>query len=191
VRRPLAYLAPAVSALALAACGTERSEPADPTEVESPAGRIELRFPRSGIAFQGPANWRRTAEAPPGVVRISSGPAVVAVWAYERQEPLPRGRRELTDARVRLSREAGERSETWRERAASLTRVDGAPAIEVTGLQTISRQRLRTRSIHMFRRRTEYVIDALVPPRDYAMVERGVLDPLLESLRVRGLPRGG
>jgi hypothetical protein len=50
----------------------------------------------------------------------------------------------------------------------------------------VSRQPLRTRSIHVFDGDVEYVIEALAPPANYDVVERGVLGPLLGSLDLTG-----
>ena len=54
----------------------------------------------------------------------------------------------------------------------------------VTGEQVISRRRLRTRSVHIFKGDVEYVIEAIAPLPDYALVERGVMEPLLNSLQL-------
>ena len=62
----------------------------------------------------------------------------------------------------------------------------GAPAIDVEGEQTLSRRDLRTRSVHVFFGDVEYVIEAIAPPEDYGLVERRVMDPLLDSLELEG-----
>jgi hypothetical protein len=56
----------------------------------------------------------------------------------------------------------------------------------VRGEQTVSQRLLRTRSVHVFDGDVEYVIEAIAPPADYDVVERGVLTPLLSSLELSG-----
>ena len=69
--------------------------------------------------------------------------------------------------------------------SAALTReIVNAPAIDIEGEQVISRRRLRTRSVHIFKGDVEYVIEAIAPLPDYALVERGVMEPLLNSLQL-------
>jgi hypothetical protein len=67
-----------------------------------------------------------------------------------------------------------------------VTEVAGAPAIDVEGEQTLSRRDLRTRSVHVFTGDVEYVIEAIAPPEDYDLVERRVMDTLLDSLELEG-----
>ena len=65
-------------------------------------------------------------------------------------------------------------------------RVAGAPAIELVGEQSIEKRLLRTRSVHVFRAGTEYVIEALAPPASFGRVDAQVLGPLLDSLSLKG-----
>ena len=53
-------------------------------------------------------------------------------------------------------------------------------------LQHLSRRELRTRSVHIFLGDIEYVIEAIAPPQDYRLVERRVMEPLLDSLELEG-----
>jgi hypothetical protein len=180
--RPPALIA--ACALAASGCGNERSKPTDIFTPLSPSGTREVRFQAVGMSFAAPANWELDRRSRPAVFVLASGRAVVSGWAYRRREPLPRGGRELDQASERLVREARERDPGFALAKRRTLRVDGAPAIELVGEQSIRSRRLVTRSVHVFRGRTEYVLEALAPPKDFARVDSGVMRPLLGSLRL-------
>ena len=93
---------------------------------------------------------------------------------------------ELEGAKDRLVEAVKVRDPDYRVRSAAVTEVAGAPAIDVEGEQVLSRRDLRTRSVHVFTGGVEYVIEAIAPPEDYDLVERRVMDPLLDSLELEG-----
>lgn len=188
MRRSVCLLASAL-ALALAGCGSERQRAPDLLSVRPPFGAVPVSFPDAGMSFAAPANWRREPRRPPGVFALASGEAQVVGWAYERKEPLPRRGRRLESARKRLV--ARVRRLGFRVAAAKTGELDGAPVIEIAGEQTISRRRLRVRSVHVFRGEAEYVIEALVPPARFELVDREVLAPLLRTLELTGRIRRG
>ena len=138
---------------------------------------MELDLPRRAAVERRPA---------PGVFRAVVGQAVVSTFAYRRREPLPRGREELRAAQQRLVREIRRRDRRFRVIRVRLTRAGGAPAIEVLGTQTLSRTRLRTRSVHAFKGRGEYVLEMLAPPARFEAAQARFFDPLLRSLRLSG-----
>ena len=117
---------------------------------------------------------------------LLSGEAIVAGWAYPREEPLPETEAQLEAARDRLLEAIERRDPRYRVDSAVTTEVAGAPAIDVRGEQVLSKRRLRTRSVHVFEGEVEYVIEAIAPPPDHALVDRRVLDPLLRSLELEG-----
>jgi hypothetical protein len=176
-----------VCALLLAACGEEQEPPPDIFAVKPPQGRVEASFPGAGMSFEHPRNWRlrRRGEAP-RVFELLSGEAVIAGWAYPREEPLPETAEQLEAARGRLLDAIEERDPEFDVRRASTRQVAGAPAIDVRGEQEIAKRRLRTHSVHVFEGGIEYVIEAIAPPADQKLVDRRVLAPLLRSLELEG-----
>jgi hypothetical protein len=180
--RPPALIA--ACALAASGCGNERSKPIDIFTPRSPTGTKAARFAAVGMSFTAPANWELDRRRRPAVFVLTSGRGAVAGWVYRRREPLPRGRRELDQASERLVREAKDRDPRFALAKRRTLRVDGAPAIELVGEQSIRRRRLGTRSVHVFRGRTEYVVEVLAPPKDFARVDSEVMRPLLDSLRL-------
>jgi len=182
--RPFAILF-LLPALALASCGNERAE--------APASRVAgndpvkpLKFPRYGVEVSVPttASVQRTAR--PGVFRLFLGQPLVSMFAYRRKEEIPRRRKDLQVARRRLIKEVERRDPDYELGSSRLTELAGAKAIELVGDQTISRGRLRTRSVHVYKRDAEYVIELLAPPTEYERTSREVFEPLLDSLKLSG-----
>jgi hypothetical protein len=171
----------------LAACGEEPDDPPRVFDVKAPHGERRANFPRVGMAFEHPANWKLRRRDAPGVFELVSGQAIVAGWAYPREEPLPETDGQLGAARRRLEDAIEVRDPDYRVLFASTTEeVAGAPTIDLSGRQTLSRRDLRTRSVHIFKDGTEYVIESIAPAPDHAVVERRVLQPLLDSLELEG-----
>ena len=182
--RPLAILL-LLPALTLASCGNERTEaPASRVAGEDPVKRV--KFPRYGVEVSVPttASVQRTAR--PGVFRLSVGQPLVSMFAYRRREEIPRRRRDLRVARRRLVKEVERRDPDYELDSSRLTELDGAKAIELVGDQTISRGRLRTRSVHVYKRDAEYVIELLAPPAEFERTNREIFEPLLRSLKLSG-----
>jgi hypothetical protein len=184
VKRSLAAAA-AIAALAASGCG---ADPADPVafDVAEPGAFKGSRFADVGLAVSLPADGGVVKRDPPGVFRASFGTSYIAGFAYRRREPLPKTTRDLNTARRRLLRAIRERSSTWKTISSRITRVDGARAIEVVGDQTVSRGRLRGRSLHIFRGKGEYVIEMEAPRAEFRTADRTIFRPALRSLKVNG-----
>ena len=169
-------------------CGTHPLPPPNPLAVRAPGRPVELRDPRTGVRFEAPRNWVKRIRVNPGMFRIASGAADVSGWAYPRIEPLPKTRAQLAAARDALVERARARNPSFRLTSSQLTTVQGLPAIELRGTQRLLGKTIETRSVHIFRVPGEYVIEALAPPSDFALVDTRVLDPLLHSLQFPPLP---
>ena len=185
LRSPLSLLA--LAALVLPACGAEKTEiPASAVPAGDPGKTV--RYPRAGLRASVPAVADVLRRRPPAVFRAAVGEAVVGAFAYRRREQLPRDAAELRTARRRLVVEARRRGRGRRFRLirSRETRVAGARAVELLGEQTISRARLRTRSLHVFKGRGEYAIDMHAPVREFRRADRTFFAPLARSLRVSG-----
>ena len=170
----------------LAACGEEQEPPPRAFDVKAPKGAKPAEFPRAGMALERPRNWKLRRRDAPGVFELTSGQALIAGWAYPREEPLPETDAQLESAKDRLVEAIEARDPGYRLVSAETTEVADALAVDVRGEQTISRRRLRIRSLHVFEGEVEYVIEAIAPPRDYRLVDSRALEPLLRSLEVEG-----
>ena len=170
----------------LASCGEEPDNPPRIFELRTPHGSRPAEFPEAGMTFTRPRNWTIRRRELPGVFELVSGEAVVSGWAYARQEPLPDTAAELEGAKNRLIGAIKERDPEFKVKSAVVREVAGAPAIDVRGEQVVSRRRLLTRSVHVFKGNVEYVIEGIAPPADYETAARGVLTPLLGSLELTG-----
>ena len=182
--RPALLLALCVSLLA--ACGEEPDDPPRVFDVKAPRGSEPADFPDVGMSFTRPANWRLRRSDAPGVFELVSGQALVAGWAYPREEPLPETDAELEGAKNRLVDAIEERDPDYRIRSAVVREVAGAPAIDISGEQVISERALRTRSVHVFEGEIEYVIEAIAPSSDHGLLDKRVMTPLLDSLELEG-----
>lgn len=178
-----AVLAAAIATLAtLAGCGIDRSQPPDVRTPEEPVGERTIALDDAGVRFEAPDNWPPLEAAPPLEGGVRSNSAVVAVWRYPRTEPLPATRTELRRAQERLLERVKLRDPTFEVRSTELTEVDDARAIEVLGRQTIAGLPHDVRSLHVFTRGTEIVVDAYAPVDLFAVVDDEVFVPLLDSL---------
>jgi hypothetical protein len=152
--------------------------------VREPGRSVQLRDPRTGLRFKAPLNWVKRIRTNPGIFRVASGAADVSGWAYPRSEKLPQTEDELATARDALVKQAKQRSGNFVLTSSAITRVKGAPAIELRGTQNILGRRVQTHSVHVFRD-GEYVFEALAPSSSFEVADQKVLAPLLRSLRFR------
>ena len=179
-------LAPLLAAaLGPAACGNEAADsPVVRIGADAPVKRVD--FPRQGIELTVPKGAPLERRERPGVFRLFLGEPFISMFAYARKEQIPRKVGELKVARRRLIKEVEGRGHRFELRGSRLTEIDGAKAVELVGDQTIMRARLRTRSVHVYKRKAEYVIELLAPEADFARIEREVFDPMLRSLILSG-----
>ena len=172
-------------AVGAAGCGNDAAEsPVVRIGADAPVKRVE--FPRLGIELTVPKEAPLERRARPGVFRLFLGEPFISMFAYAREEQIPRKAGQLKAARRRLVKEVEGRGREFELRSSKLTEVDGAKAVELVGDQTIMRARLRTRSVHVYKRKAEYVIELLAPGRDFARIEREVFGPMLSSLSLSG-----
>ncbi len=179
-------------AVAPAGCGNERSAARQLT-AKPAAATQRLEYPKVGLSLELPQNFRIQEAGRPGVFRALFGSATVSAFAYRRREELPGSQEDLEKALERLEKAAKERSPSFELSRSRTRRVGGARAIELLGRQTISRSRLRTRSLHIFKGRAEYVIELLAPPRQFDRLDERVSGLIRSSLEVTGRvsPAGG
>lgn len=182
-RRSLVLLA---CAAAVAGCGNERPEVPGLTDVARPTGAQPVEFERAGVAFVAPTNWFLQDRQEPAVFTMQSGNAFVTGFAYRREEDLPRTDSDLADAERRLRAEVEDRDPGFAFRSSRTRQVDGAPAVELRGTQTIANRRLETRSVHVYKGSVEYVFEALAPADSFELASGGVLRRLLDSVELTG-----
>jgi hypothetical protein len=175
----------ALAAAVLGGCGRERIQAAD-LEFEAAKDTRLVAYPDVGMRFRAPSNVRLIRRPAPGVFRGGAGDAFLSGFAYRRAEQLPRNRRELAAARRRLVAATRKRGRGYRLTSARSIRVGGAQAVELLGDQRISNARLRTRSLHVYRGRAEYVIEVAADLKSFASLDRTVYRPIRRSLRVTG-----
>ena len=183
-------VAPALllAAVAAAGCGAERVaepnvgvRPGEPTK--------KLTYPRAGIEATVPARFRAAWRRRPGVFRLVIADAVIAGYAYRREQQIPRTSAELEKARRALVAEVRGRKGDFALRRSRTTRVAGARAVELVGSQTLGQERVRTRSVHIYKGSAEYVFELIAPRDRFAALDRNVFSPMLRSLELSGRVR--
>ena len=179
--RRVPVIACAVAILAVG-CGNEQSTPPDASRPVHPAGSAP--FESQGIAFATPGGWHARGGAAPLVATVQSGPAQIAVWRYARTEPLPTTGAQLTQARDLLLQAAKARDQTFKEAKTVITKVDGHPAGQIRGTETVSGQGRTVRSTHVYAFGAEIVIDAFAPADVFGQVDREAFMPVVKSLRL-------
>lgn len=171
-------------ALVLASCGNERTAPPDVTTPGPPLGSSRQSDPSGAISFLVPTGWRLDRGQLPLVATISTGQASIAIWRYPRTEPLPATRAQLDQALNDLVAAAKARDPSFAELARDRLRVDGKPAVQLRGTESVAGQPRTVRSTHVYADGHEVVIDAMVPERDAARIDELVTLPLIRELRL-------
>lgn len=179
-------LVPLACAVLVAGCGNERLDVRPLTDVAPPVGTQPVEIERAGMAFLAPANWLVQDRRAPAVFTIQSGGAFVTGFAYRRDEDLPRTEQDLADAERRLRAEVEERDPGFAIRSTRTREVDGAPAVDLRGTQTIANRRLETRSVHVYKGQVEYVFEALAAADTFELASGGVLRRLLATAELTG-----
>lgn len=117
------------------------------------------------------------------------GEGFASAFAYRRKEQLPPDDEALEAARRRLVEATEERGDSYESISSRTTTVGGSKAVELLGDQTISRERLRTRSLHVYEGQAEYVIELAVPVEDFDRLDRAIFPGIEASLEVTGKVR--
>ncbi len=184
--RPFAASALAAGLLLLAGCGNERVSSGSLFDVPEGKATRALSYPQAGLKVTVPKEFDVKAATPPQLFRASLNAAFISSFAYRRAEQLPKTREDLVAARRRLVDAAKKRDKTFRLKSDKLTKVDGAPAIELLGDQTIFKGRLRLRSLHVYRGNGEYVVELVAPVAAFARLDRASFPTIRRTLDVTG-----
>jgi hypothetical protein len=166
----------------LAGCGNARTAVPSAVRPATPEGFVTLTRAYAGARMAVPRNWIVTGQRAPLVLTAQSGTAVVALWRFVRRGPVPAGGRGLAAARARLIARTRGRDRNLRLLRASLTRVDGASAIELEAQERIGGLTRQVTSTHVYLPGAELVLDEYAPPATFAAVDRSVFGPVRRSL---------
>ena len=179
-------LALPVTGGALAGCGNSRT-PAPALSAPARVGGFRtLGYPSAGVTLAAPAAWTAIHGRPPMLVVITSGTAVIALWRYPRQAPLPAGTAALQRARRALTAAVASRSPGVEVIGSRAVRLDGRPAIELQALERIHGLLRRVSSTHVFASGAEVVLEEYAPPSVFANLDGSVFTPVRRSLLING-----
>ncbi|UTI62585.1 hypothetical protein NBH00_14575 [Paraconexibacter antarcticus] len=191
VRRPArpltaAALVATASLAALAGCGNAKQASPDVRTPGPAFGSERVPYASAGLTLlRAPAGWARSAGVPPAVATIATGEATIGIFRYPRTEPLPRTKAQLDAAATALVAAAKARDPTFTEIKRARLKVDGRPAVQIRGTETIDGQPRTVRTTHVYAFGAELVIDAYAPEKDFRRVDKQVFMPLLAGVRLR------
>ena len=168
---------------AASGCAASRTPAPNLTRPVAPGASVPRDFPSLGLGFRSAGNWSYDPGQPPLVALMTSGQALLAIWRYPRTEPLPVGLAALRQARHALVAAAQARDATFVAEQNRIFRLDGQPAIELLGRETVAGQPRRLRSVHVYAHGAEFVIDALAPAGYFPGVDADEFVPFLDTLR--------
>ncbi len=173
-----------LAAIVLAGCGNDRTSPPDIGRILPPNSFRDVQYPEKGIALRAPANWRIFAGNGSQVATIAIGDGQIAIWRYERSEPVPETRAQLKAARQALVAQVERRDPTFELTSSRLVIKSGTRAVELVGQGTNQGQRRSVRSLHSYKDGVEVVVDAFAPPEDFSRVDKETFGPVTRSLRL-------
>ena len=188
-RRRLAWLAVLALALAGAGCGNDQIQPTGLSKLGEPISLINFTSSNGDVSFGHPSTWSVLGGTLPKVAQLSSGTAVATVFAYPRTD-LPEDRAGAEASRGRLIASLKERDPSFDVEVSRIRKVDGAVAVEIDGTGRIAGQRVRTKSIHVYKGAAEYVIDAYAKPETFKDADTEAFEPMLATIRLGGFPEG-
>jgi hypothetical protein len=175
------------TAVFLAACGNERGAPPDLARPIDPRSFHKFHSANGDIELPAPDTWSVSAGVPPAVVSYASGEAAITVWAYPRSV-VPKAGADLKVAKRLLLRSLRKRDRSLKLTTEEITKVNGTPAIELEGRGKIAKHRVRIRSVHLYKGKGEYVVDAYAAPRQFRRADRSVFSRIIGGIRVGGDP---
>ena len=173
-----------VAAVVLAGCGNDRTPPPDTGRIPAPSGFRDVKYPAQGVTLRAPANWREIQGSGDQLSTIAIGDAQIAIWRYARTEPLPVNRAQLQAAKEALVAQVQSRDPSFDLTSSRLVIKPGTRAVELIGESTIQGERRTVRSLHVYGRGHEVVLDAFAPPRDFARVDEETFGPVSRSLKL-------
>jgi hypothetical protein len=176
-------------AIACGGCGNTRSRPVGLSQVASTTSLVNLAVLGGDVSFGRPATWLATIGTLPEAAQVSSGDAVVTVYAYPRTD-LPLDEAGAAASRQRLVASLRARDPSFEVDGSRLRKVDGAPAVEIVGRGRIAGHPVKTESLHVYKGAAEYVIDAYAPPGRFRRMREQALRPMLATIHLGGFPEG-
>ncbi|MDQ6774956.1 MAG: hypothetical protein M3071_01775, partial [Actinomycetota bacterium] len=165
-----------------------RTPAPDLAQIQPTGGVKTVHFLNNSLHFRAPANWAMQTRPGPLVVTMGSGPALIAIWHYQRSphQVLPIDLAQLKQARSALIAAARARDPTFRVISSASIVLGGVPGVELDAIETIRGQVRRVRSAHLYLGGAELVVDEYAPEDLFHTVDRTVFSPLLHSVRLVG-----
>jgi hypothetical protein len=140
-----------------------------------------VHLPLAAITVRVPLTWSLFPGRAPLVATVNSGPAVVAIWRYPRRAASAGGS-EVRAAQRKLIARARARDPQLRLISTRIRQVDGVAAVELTAMEEIGGHPREVSSLHVFRPRSELVLEEYAPPRLFNALDRTIFSRVRQSL---------
>lgn len=144
------------------------------TTYDTPDGAISFRYPKT---------WTVTVGGAPLVAELASGGALAAIYAYPRKD-LGTDGAAVRASRKRVLASLEDRAPGFLIQGSRIFEVDGSPAVQVIGRGLIDDTIVRTRSVHVYKEDTEWVINAYARRDDYDTANRIAFDRLIRTAKL-------
>ncbi len=172
-------------ALGATACGNDGPTAPDLSALGKPGKTAEFKSGDGSLRFRHPKSWVVAGGQAPQVATLASGSALAAIYAYPRED-LGTDPAAVEASRKRIIASLEVRAPGFLLQGSEITRVDGSPAVEIRGRGLVGGTVVRTRSVHVYKDATEWVIDAYARPASFRAANRIAFEPLLRTARLAG-----
>ena len=184
MRRLLSPLPVIALAVALPACGNDKTDVPETGTIPAPKGFRDANYPKDGIFLRVPTNWRVVPGDAPQIVTIAAGDGQIAVWRFPRKEPLPETAPQLGAALAALIQQVRKRDPTFQVRSSRIVRKRQLNAVEIVGVGTNQGKKRSQRSLHAYAHGAEVVVDGFTPVKQFKRVDEQTLARVARSLKV-------
>lgn len=164
----------------VSACGNDRPAVPDLTALGKPGKTLDFASADGSLRFRFPATWTVTRGEAPLVATLASGSALASIYAYPRED-LGTDPASVRASLKRVLASLEERDPGFLVQSTRVTEVDGSPAVEIVGRGLVAGTVVRTRSVHVYKDETEWVVNAYAIPGSFDAADRIAFEPLLQS----------
>lgn len=171
-------------AVALAACGNDKTAAPDVSIIPAPKGFRDAKYTNEGVSLRVPTNWRMVPGETPQIATIAAGDGQIAVWRFPRKEPLPETAVQLSAALLALTAQVQKRDSTFTVTSSRVVVKPRLKAVEIVGIGTNQGQKRQQRSLHAYAYGGEIVVDGFTPIEQFRRVDKQTLAKVTRSLKL-------
>ncbi|HEX8158301.1 MAG TPA: hypothetical protein VF526_13030 [Solirubrobacteraceae bacterium] len=183
--RALSSLTAVALAVALVACGNEKTAAPDTGVVPAPKGFRDAKYTKEGVSLRVPKSWRTIDGEAPQIATIAAGDGQIGVWRFPRKEPLPETAIQLNAAREALIAQVQKRDKGFTVTSSRIVLKPKLKAVEIIGIGTNQGLQRSQRSLHAYGYGAEVVVDGFAPITLFNKVDKQTFSKVARSLKLR------